>query len=62
MTKSKPQIFVKKVTAKTILQDYANLMDDAQYLKRFNTRKKTIIKLNLSWSKYFPACSSPPWQ
>src|SRR3989441_13060560 len=22
----------------------------------------TIIKLNLSWTKYFPACSSQPWQ
>jgi len=22
----------------------------------------TLIKLNLSWTKYFPACSSQPWQ
>ncbi len=22
----------------------------------------TLIKLNLSWTKYFPACSSAPWQ
>src|SRR5205809_5032237 len=21
-----------------------------------------IVKLNLSWTKYFPACSSQPWQ
>src|SRR5437773_410260 len=21
-----------------------------------------ILKLNLSWTKYFPACSSQPWQ
>src|SRR5438034_10137763 len=21
-----------------------------------------ILKLNLSWAKYFPACSSQPWQ
>jgi hypothetical protein len=21
-----------------------------------------ILKVNLSWTKYFPACSSQPWQ
>ena len=24
--------------------------------------KDTILKLNLSWTKYFSACSSQPWQ
>jgi len=62
MSKTKPQIFVKKVSSKTILQDYADLMDMAKYKKRYNPSNKVIVKLNLSWSKYFPACSSPPWQ
>lgn len=23
---------------------------------------RTILKLNLSWSLFYPACSTPPWQ
>jgi uncharacterized protein (DUF362 family) len=58
----KPQIYVIKTSPKTVLQDYSKLMDLSGYQKRFPKDLKTIIKLNLSWSKFFPACSSPPWQ
>lgn len=58
----KSQIFVKRVTAKTIVQDYADLMDLTKYKTYYKPDDKIIVKLNLSWSKYFPACSSPPWQ
>ncbi|MFX1288671.1 MAG: DUF362 domain-containing protein [Promethearchaeota archaeon] len=34
----------------------------ADYKQFYAKEYKTIIKLNLSWSKFFPACSSPPWQ
>ncbi|NHI92862.1 MAG: DUF362 domain-containing protein [Candidatus Lokiarchaeota archaeon] len=62
MTKVKPQVFVKKTSPKTVLQDYAALMDMADYNNYYKTQKKVIVKLNLSWSKFFPSCSSPPWQ
>ncbi len=58
----KPQIFVLKTSPKTVLDDYKKLMHMADYEKYFPKDQKTIIKLNLSWSKFFPACSSPPWQ
>ena len=32
------------------------------YENFYQKDEKIIIKLNLSWSKFFPACSSPPWQ
>jgi uncharacterized protein (DUF362 family) len=32
------------------------------YQQYFNKDQKIIIQLNLSWSKFFPACSTPPWQ
>ncbi|UYP47306.1 hypothetical protein NEF87_003591 [Candidatus Lokiarchaeum ossiferum] len=60
--KEKPQIFVKKTSSKTIIDDYAKLMELANYTKFFSPEQKTLVKLNLSWSKYYPACSSPPWQ
>ncbi|MHA1729454.1 MAG: DUF362 domain-containing protein [Promethearchaeota archaeon] len=63
MSRKNPKIFLKQnVTPDTIIQDYSDLMEIANYKNYFNPEEKTIIKLNLSWSKYFPACSSPPWQ
>lgn len=58
----KPQIFALKTSPKTVLDDYKKLMHMAEYQKYFPKNLKTIIKLNLSWSKFFPSCSSPPWQ
>jgi len=58
----KPQLFVIKTTPKTVLQDYKKLMHMANYERFYDKNSKIIIKLNLSWSKFFPACSSPPWQ
>jgi hypothetical protein len=62
MSSEKSQVFVIKTSPKTILEDYANLMHMAEYEKSFPKDTRSIIKLNLSWSKFFPACSSPPWQ
>ena len=58
----KPQIFVVKTSPESILEDYEKLMHLANYQKFFPKVQKTIVKLNLSWSKFFPSCSSPPWQ
>jgi uncharacterized protein (DUF362 family) len=56
------QVFVVKTSPKTVLDDYSKLMHLAQYEKVYNKNSKNILKLNLSWSKFFPSCSSPPWQ
>jgi uncharacterized protein (DUF362 family) len=56
------QIFVVKTSPKTVLEDYSKLMHLAQYEKVYDKNSKNILKLNLSWSKFFPSCSSPPWQ
>jgi len=62
MGSSNSKIFVIKSSAGTVLQDYNKLMHLASYQSEIPKDKKIIIKLNLSWSKFFPACSSPPWQ
>ena len=59
---SNSQIFVVKTSPKTILDDYQKLMHLANYQTFFEKYDKIILKLNLSWSKFFPSCSSPPWQ
>jgi hypothetical protein len=37
-------------------------MDLAGYRDTLRRDADTLIKLNLSWTKYFPSCSSQPWQ
>jgi uncharacterized protein (DUF362 family) len=37
-------------------------MDLAGYRDTLSRDRDTLIKLNLSWTKYFPSCSSQPWQ
>jgi len=60
MTKSK--VAVLKTSPSAILDDYKRLMHLAEYQKFISKDEDTLLKLNLSWTKYFPACSSQPWQ
>lgn len=44
------------------MDTYKEIMQLAEYRKFISPDFDTLIKLNLSWTKYFPACSSEPWQ
>jgi uncharacterized protein (DUF362 family) len=46
----------------TVLDDYQRVMALADYREHLTPERDLILKLNLSWTKYFPACSSQPWQ
>ena len=56
------RVAVVRTRPETILEDYARVMDLAGYRDMLARDRDTLIKLNLSWTKYFPACSSQPWQ
>jgi uncharacterized protein (DUF362 family) len=56
------KVAVLKTSPQTVINDYHRLMDLAEYSKYLPRERDTVIKLNLSWTKYFPACSSQPWQ
>ncbi len=56
-----PKVAVVKTTPKTIFDDIARLMDLADYDKHISKDVVTTIKLNLSWSKFYPACSTNPY-
>lgn len=59
---SRSLVVVKKTSPDTVLNDYADLIRRAG-IERFCPREgDTLLKLNLSWTKYFPACSTQPWQ
>jgi len=55
------KVAVLKTTPRTVIADYKKVMNQADY-KRALREKETVVKLNLSWTLFFPACSSPPWQ
>jgi uncharacterized protein (DUF362 family) len=55
-------VAVLKTSPETVIQDYKKLMHLTEYEKILPTKQKTILKLNLSWTQYYPACSTPPWQ
>ncbi len=59
---NKSKVAVIKTSPNSVVADYARVMDMAEYDKYLTPEDEVILKLNLSWTKYFPACSSQPWQ
>ncbi len=59
---TRPKIAVLRTRPQTVVDDYGRLMRLVSYTSVLDRSISTIIKLNLSWTKYFPACSSQPWQ
>jgi uncharacterized protein (DUF362 family) len=55
-------VAVVKTQPETVLADYRRVMHLADYRAVLQDDRETLLKLNLSWTKYFPACSSQPWQ
>ena len=56
------RVAVVRTRPETVIDDYARVMDLAGYRNTLRKDGETLIKLNLSWTKYFPSCSSQPWQ
>ncbi len=50
-------IYIQPISPSTVISDYQKLL--AKLPKPQNT--PTVIKLNLSWTKFYPAVSTPPW-
>jgi len=56
------RVAVLKTDVGRVLDDYGRLMRLAGYQQVLSRDVPTLLKLNLSWTKYFPSCSSQPWQ
>jgi uncharacterized protein (DUF362 family) len=56
------QVAVLRTRPETVVEDYGRLMRLVKYDQVVPRDQDLILKLNLSWTKYFPACSSQPWQ
>ena len=55
------QVAVLRTRPETVVEDYGRLMRLCKYDQTLPRDHDLILKLNLSWTKYFPACSSQPW-
>ena len=56
------RVAVVRTRPETVIEDYGRVMDLAGYRDTITRDRDTLLKLNLSWTKYFPSCSSQPWQ
>ncbi len=58
----KSEVALLRTRPETVVDDYGRLMRLVKYDRTLPRDQDLLLKLNLSWTKYFPACSSPPWQ
>lgn len=58
----KAQVFLLETSPKTVIDDYQALLRQANYQKYLKKDLPVVIKLNLSWTRFYPGCSTWPWQ
>ena len=58
----KGTVAVLKTAPDTVLDDYRQLMNLAGYQQALPKDKDTLLKINISWQTWYPACSTAPWQ
>jgi uncharacterized protein (DUF362 family) len=56
------QVAILRTRPESVVEDYGRLLRLAKYDQVLPRDQDLLVKLNLSWTKYFPACSSQPWQ
>ncbi len=56
------KVALLKTHPDTVLEDYRRLMHLAGYQEALPKDKGTILKINISWQQWYPACSTAPWQ
>jgi len=58
----KGQVAVLHTQPETVLDDYRRLLKLASYEASLPKDKETLVKINISWQQWYPACSTAPWQ
>ena len=56
------QVAVLNTQPETVLDDYRRLLKLADYEASLPKDRETLVKINISWQQWYPACSSAPWQ
>jgi uncharacterized protein (DUF362 family) len=58
----KGRVALLRTTPETVLDDYRRLLKLADYEAALPKDKETLLKINISWQQWYPACSTAPWQ
>ncbi|MBU1699729.1 MAG: DUF362 domain-containing protein [Candidatus Eisenbacteria bacterium] len=61
MTK-RAKVAVLFTSRHSIMDDFSRLMGLAEVEKYLPKEHEISLKINISWHKYYPACSTTPWQ
>ena len=61
-TPNSPKVAVVYATPETVLDDVGRAMRMADYQSFLPNDVPTLLKINISWQHYYPACSTSPWQ
>ena len=56
------KVAVVRTSPETVLDDVARAMRLADYDRTLAKTAATLLKINISWQHYYPACSTTPWQ
>ncbi|MCC6313833.1 MAG: DUF362 domain-containing protein [Thermomicrobiales bacterium] len=56
------KVAVLKTQPETVLSDVREAMHLADYERALPKNRDTILKINISWQTWYPACSTTPWQ
>jgi uncharacterized protein (DUF362 family) len=59
---TRANVAVVRTRPETVVADYGRLLRLAGYDRVLSREGELLLKLNLSWTRYFPACSTQPWQ
>lgn len=59
---SRSKVAVIKTSPETVFEDTAKVMKLAGYQDVLSPEVDTALKINISWAKFYPACSTTPWQ
>ena len=57
-----PTVAVIKTSPATVAADIGSAMRLAKYNSQLAPDVATLLKINISWQHYYPACSTSPWQ
>ena len=59
---AKPKVAVVYTSPETVIDDIGRAMRLADYQSHLPGDLATLLKINISWQHYYPACSTSPWQ
>ena len=59
---ARPTVAVVYTRPETVLEDIERAMELAGFTAALPQDVQTLLKINISWQHYYPACSTSPWQ